>query len=99
MFKYAVDSLSIPSSELVYIPMAMLLGCKIDFKISWFAKLTNFFSLDGAAKAGSALFNELRNIVFSKVAQQAVRNVSRAAFEHLHKLDLKFHLNRQTGIF
>lgn len=43
------------------------------------------------------LFNELRNWVFAAVAQQGVRRLSAQTFEHLHRLDLAFHLNRQTG--
>ncbi|GAB6031032.1 ATP-binding cassette sub- B member 7, mitochondrial, variant 2 [Chamberlinius hualienensis] len=51
----------------------------------------------GAARAGSSLFNELRNAVFAKVAQKSIRDVSKNVFLHLHSLDLKFHLSRQTG--
>jgi ATP-binding cassette subfamily B (MDR/TAP) protein 7 len=52
---------------------------------------------DGAARTSVALFNELRNWVFAKVAQQGVRRLSAQTFEHLHRLDLAFHLNRETG--
>lgn len=41
--------------------------------------------------------NEARNAVFATVAQRAIRRVARQVFEHLHNLDLRFHLNRQTG--
>ncbi|VDN58325.1 unnamed protein product [Dracunculus medinensis] len=51
----------------------------------------------GFARAGSAFFNELRNAVFSRVAQHSVRSIARNIFLHLHSLDLSFHLNRQTG--
>ncbi|CAL2029719.1 unnamed protein product [Caenorhabditis brenneri] len=51
----------------------------------------------GLARATSAAFNELRNAVFAKVAQNSVRSISRSIFLHLHSLDLSFHLNRQTG--
>lgn len=53
--------------------------------------------LDGAARAGSSLFNELRNAVFARVAQHSVRSIARQIFVHLHGLDLSFHLGRQTG--
>uniref|UniRef100_A0A915PWS2 Iron-sulfur clusters transporter ABCB7, mitochondrial n=1 Tax=Setaria digitata TaxID=48799 RepID=A0A915PWS2_9BILA len=52
---------------------------------------------DGAARSGSALFNELRNAVFSRVAQYSIRSIARQIFLHLHSLDLSFHLSRQTG--
>lgn len=51
----------------------------------------------GIARAGSSACNELRNAVFSKVALRAIRTVSRKVFSHLHDLDLRFHLSRQTG--
>ncbi len=49
------------------------------------------------ARAGASLFNELRNAVFAKVAQNSIRSVARNVFLHLHKLDLSYHLSRQTG--
>ena len=48
----------------------------------------------GAARAGAAGFNELRNAVFAKVAQHSIRTVAQNVFKHLHNLDLSFHLNR-----
>ncbi|KAJ3023727.1 Iron-sulfur clusters transporter atm1, mitochondrial [Thoreauomyces humboldtii] len=51
----------------------------------------------GAARLGSSLFQELRTAVFGRVAQRAIRYASREIFHHLLRLDLAFHLNRQTG--
>ncbi|KAG8970233.1 Iron-sulfur clusters transporter atm1, mitochondrial [Tulasnella sp. 419] len=51
----------------------------------------------GAARIGGTVFSELRNAVFATVAQKAVRKVARETFAHLLSLDLKFHLERQTG--
>ena len=51
----------------------------------------------GAARLASGSFNELRNAVFAKVEQRAVRRVALAAFKHLHSLSLRFHLDRRTG--
>jgi len=51
----------------------------------------------GATRIGATIFQELRNAVFASVAQKAIRNVARNVFEHLLKLDLNFHLSRQTG--
>ncbi|QLL30226.1 hypothetical protein HG536_0A00430 [Torulaspora globosa] len=51
----------------------------------------------GAARFGSVLFGELRNAVFSRVAQNAIRTVSLETFKHLMRLDLGWHLSRQTG--
>ena len=46
---------------------------------------------------GASLFGELRNSIFSKVAQTSIRKLSRRSFSHLHSLDLAFHLSRDTG--
>ncbi|XP_063700074.1 iron-sulfur clusters transporter ABCB7, mitochondrial isoform X2 [Culicoides brevitarsis] len=51
----------------------------------------------GIARAGAAGFNELRSAVFAKVAQHSIRKIAKNVFLHLHKLDLQFHLGRQTG--
>ncbi|CAH0386894.1 unnamed protein product [Bemisia tabaci] len=51
----------------------------------------------GIARAGAAGFNELRNAVFARVAQNSIRQIAKNVFLHLHSLDLAFHLNRQTG--
>ncbi len=51
----------------------------------------------GLLRLSSTLFGELRDIVFVKVAQSAVRKVALSVFRHLHALSLRFHLDRQTG--
>jgi ATP-binding cassette, subfamily B, heavy metal transporter len=51
----------------------------------------------GVARVMSQGFNELRNAVFAKVTQRAVRRLSLSAFRHVHALALRFHLERRTG--
>ncbi|TBR16429.1 ABCB family ABC transporter ATP-binding protein/permease [Rugosibacter aromaticivorans] len=51
----------------------------------------------GALRFSTALFSELREILFARVTQQAVRTIALQVFEHLHALSLRFHLERQTG--
>jgi ATP-binding cassette, subfamily B, heavy metal transporter len=51
----------------------------------------------GVARVLSQAFAELRQMVFAKVAQHAVHVVALEVFEHLHRLSLRFHLDRQTG--
>jgi ABC-type transport system involved in Fe-S cluster assembly fused permease/ATPase subunit len=51
----------------------------------------------GLLRMSSTLFNELRDVVFVKVAQRAMRRVALEVFEHMHALSLRFHLERQTG--
>ena len=48
-------------------------------------------------RLSSTLFNELRDIVFVKVTQRAMRRIALEVFHHLHALSLRFHLERQTG--
>lgn len=51
----------------------------------------------GVLRLSTTLFTELREFVFAKVTQRAVRTVALKVFRHLHALSLRFHLNRQTG--
>jgi len=51
----------------------------------------------GAARVMAIGFGELRDAVFVKVAQNAIRRVALRTFRHLHALSLRFHLERRTG--
>jgi ATP-binding cassette subfamily B protein len=51
----------------------------------------------GGARMVSAAFAELREIVFARVAQNAIHVVALETFRHLHRLSMRFHLERQTG--
>ena len=51
----------------------------------------------GAARIGSQVFGQLRDAVFVRVSQHAVRAVALTTFRHLHRLSMRFHLDRQTG--
>lgn len=51
----------------------------------------------GVLRFSNSLLTELREIVFARVTQQAVRRISLQVFRHLHGLSLRFHLERQTG--
>ncbi len=54
-------------------------------------------TLYGALRFSTSLFTELREILFARVTQQAVRRLALEVFRHLHALSLRFHLERQTG--
>lgn len=49
------------------------------------------------ARFGGVLFDNLRNAVFEKVGQDAARRLSLDVFTHIHRLSLRFHLERRTG--
>ena len=51
----------------------------------------------GIARVIALLFGEMRDAFFSKVTQNAIRDVALTLFKHLHSLSLQFHLTRQTG--
>ena len=51
----------------------------------------------GVLRLSTTLFTEMREFVFAKVTQRAVRTIALKVFRHLHALSLRFHLNRQTG--
>ncbi|RLV98408.1 hypothetical protein DV515_00010767 [Chloebia gouldiae] len=88
MFKYAVDNLNQVSGNVLN------LG---DAPSSVATLATAVLVGYGISRAGAALFNEARNAVFGKVAQNSIRRIAKNVFLHLHNLDLAFHLSRQTG--
>ncbi|PPR72205.1 MAG: ATM1-type heavy metal exporter [Alphaproteobacteria bacterium MarineAlpha3_Bin2] len=51
----------------------------------------------GLARILAQTFGELRDAVFAKVAQRAIRLAGLKAFKHLHRLSLRFHMDRKTG--
>jgi len=51
----------------------------------------------GALRFANVMFGELRDLVFGRVAERAMRRAALNVFEHLHRLDLDFHLTRRTG--
>ncbi len=51
----------------------------------------------GIGRVMMIVFNQIRDVLFTKVGQNAVRRLANRTFEHLHKLSLRFHLERRTG--
>lgn len=51
----------------------------------------------GLLRLSTTMFTELREFLFARVTQRAVRTIALRVFRHLHSLSLRFHLNRQTG--
>ncbi|XP_055448416.1 iron-sulfur clusters transporter ABCB7, mitochondrial [Psammomys obesus] len=88
MFKYAVDSLNQMSGNMLNLS---------DAPNTVATMATAVLIGYGVSRAGAAFFNEVRNAVFGKVAQNSIRRIAKNVFLHLHSLDLGFHLSRQTG--
>ncbi len=51
----------------------------------------------GLVRLSIVLFAEIRDTLFGRVTERAIRRIGLKVFRHLHALDLDFHLNRQTG--
>ena len=51
----------------------------------------------GVLRFSTILFNELRNMVFTRAAIEIIHHISMQVFAHLHHLSLAFHLDRKTG--
>ena len=92
-FKYAIDGLSAQAgvattgaAAIGTLPMTTIVATPAAMLVGY-----------GALRASASLANELRNATFAKVSQGAIRAVARRVFAHLHALDLKYHLDRQTG--
>jgi ATP-binding cassette subfamily B protein len=51
----------------------------------------------GLLKLSASLFNELRDVVFARVRYRAMRRLSTRVLDHLHRLSLRYHLERQIG--
>jgi ABC-type transport system involved in Fe-S cluster assembly fused permease/ATPase subunit len=56
-----------------------------------------FLLFYGALRFGSVFFGEVRDALFSRVTEHAMRKIGLRVFNHLHQLELSFHLDRQTG--
>lgn len=51
----------------------------------------------GVLRFGNVILGEVRDLVFGRVTERAVRRASLDVFQHLHRLDMEFHLARRTG--
>ncbi len=51
----------------------------------------------GLVRFSNVLFGELRDTLFGRITERAMRRIGLKVFQHLHALDLDFHLNRRTG--
>jgi len=94
----AIGLLILAKSINVYVPM--LYKHSVDAlspKVAFLAVPVMFIIGYGVARVAAQAFAELRDAVFAKVGQRAVRQVALATFRHLHQLSLRFHLERQTG--
>jgi ATP-binding cassette, subfamily B, heavy metal transporter len=69
----------------------------LDPKLQLVAVPVAMLAAYGLLRFSTTLFAELRDVVFVRVTQRAIRRVALGVFRHLHALSLRFHLERQTG--
>src|SRR5262252_10742982 len=97
----------------VVIALALLVGAKVanvgvplvmkevvdslDPRVAVLAVPLALLATYGILRFSTTLFAELRDVVFVRVAQRAIRRVALNVFRHMHSLSLRFHLERQTG--
>jgi len=86
----------------VSVPLAMKgivdsLTAGLDPKLAAVAVPVALLAAYGLLRFSTTLFGELRDVVFVRVTQHAIRQVALGVFRHLHALSLRFHLERQTG--
>lgn len=73
---------SLDDVELTQLPILALAGLVVAY---------------GGARFANVFFGELRDTIFGRVTERAMRRIGLQVFRHVHALDLDFHLNRRTG--
>ncbi len=68
-----------------------------EFSQSWLLAPVGLVIVYGSLRFMSVIFGEIRDTLFGRVTERAMRRIGQRVFIHLHKLDLDFHLNRKTG--
>ena len=96
-----ISGLIVLVSKGVQISLGFLFGAAIDAMApgmeAGFALAIGLVLAYAGARFGGVLFDNLRNVVFEKVGQDATRDLAISVFTHLHALSLRFHLARRTG--
>ena len=83
VYKLAVDSLS---NEAGSDPRALMGLGAVGLVVAY-----------GLSRLGSVVFGELRDAVFVRVGQRAIRRLAIETFTHIHQLSLRYHITRKTG--
>ena len=102
--RVVVAVVSLVLAKLANLTVPLVLGWAVDTLSNLEGQMDLLFGIPIAALAAYGLarlsyivFNEIRDAVFSKVSQHAVRQVAIKVFNHLHALSIRFHLERKTG--
>jgi ATP-binding cassette subfamily B protein len=85
LLKYLVDGLSESGDEAISTEQIWM----------WFP--LGLLLAYGSARLLNVLLGEIRDVLFGRVTERAMRRMALKVFRHLHRLSLDFHLSRQTG--
>ena len=102
--RVVVAVVSLVLAKLANLTVPLVLGWAVDTLSNLEDQMDLLFGIPIAALAAYGLarlsyivFNEIRDAIFSRVSQHAVRQVAIKVFNHLHALSIRFHLERKTG--
>ncbi len=102
-FRVLVAFLFLTISKITNVYMPVLYKRSIDSlgvsseMLTWLSVPLLIIFAYGAARLGAQIFNELKDVITAKVEHYAMREVALDTFKHLHKLSLRFHLDRKMG--
>ena len=96
---------SLVLAKLVAVATPMILGSAVDSLAgnqNWLSQsfmlgavgLTLAYGISRILESG---FQQIRDVVFAKVGQRALRKVGLETFQHIHALSLRYHISRKTG--
>ncbi|MGB5078894.1 MAG: ABC transporter ATP-binding protein/permease [Sphingorhabdus sp.] len=99
--RIVIALLLVVMSKLIQLSMAWVYGRAIDRMVPGMedgvAIAIALVAAYAGARFGGVLFDNLRNVVFERVGQEATRRLAENVFGHLHNLSMRFHMNRRTG--
>ena len=95
---------SLVMAKVVAVATPMIMGATVDI-LSGEGGASRLFMLGaigltvayGLSRVLESAFQQLRDVVFAKVGQRALRQVGLETFNHIHNLSLRYHLSRKTG--
>ena len=103
-WRVAIALASLIMAKLVAVATPMIMGAAVDV-LSGDGGTNRLFMLGaigltvayGVSRVLESAFQQLRDVVFAKVGQRALRQVGLETFQHIHNMSLLYHLARQTG--
>ena len=103
-WRVVISVASLMTARLVAVATPMILGSAVD-SLSGGDEGSRLFMLGavgltiayGFSRILESSFQQLRDVVFAKVGQRALRQVGLETFQHIHNMSLRYHLSRKTG--